>query len=180
MPSKLSFGRLSRIGVALLLWSCTALAQVPGLQAGAKAPTISLRDQNGKLQDLGTLSGPNGLLLLFFRSADWCPFCKGQLVDLEGAQQAFAAKGIGVAAISYDSPEILANFAKRNAACVAERHATLGRSAHAPLWTKKPLLKGAPRKRCYGNRHSIRNHKPDRYRMQAVERCVSGNTVVHH
>jgi peroxiredoxin len=113
MPSKFSLGRLSRVGVVLLLWSCTALAQVPGLKAGAKAPTISLRDQNGKLQDHGTLSGPNGLLLLFFRSADWCPFCKGQLVDLEGAQQAFAAKGIGVAAISYDSPEILANFAKR-------------------------------------------------------------------
>lgn len=84
-----------------------------GLQPGAKSPAFSLFDQAGKKEDLDTLSGPNGLLLLFFRSADWCPFCKGQLVDLEAAQKVFAAKGIGVAAISYDSPAILANFAKR-------------------------------------------------------------------
>lgn len=92
----------------------TSICQEPGgLQPGAKSPAFSLFDQAGKKEDLDTLSGPNGLLLLFFRSADWCPFCKGQLVDLEASQKAFAAKGIGVAAISYDSPAILANFAKR-------------------------------------------------------------------
>lgn len=84
-----------------------------GLQAGAKTPAIDLKDQQGRQQSLSTLSGPNGLLLLFFRSADWCPFCKGQLVDLESAQKAFAAKGIHVAAVSYDSTAILADFAKR-------------------------------------------------------------------
>jgi peroxiredoxin len=86
---------------------------IGGLQPGAKAPGFSLQDQDGKQQSLSTLAGPNGLLLLFFRSADWCPFCKGQLVDLEGTQKAFAAKGIAVAAVSYDSPAILASFAKR-------------------------------------------------------------------
>jgi peroxiredoxin len=84
-----------------------------GLNPGAKAPAIHLKDERGRQQSLATLSGPNGLLLLFFRSADWCPFCKGQLVDLEGSQQAFAAKGINVAAVSYDSVAILADFAKR-------------------------------------------------------------------
>ena len=59
------------------------------------------------------MSGPNGLLLLFFRSADWCPFCKGQLVDLEGAQKAFASRGINVAGVSYDSQAILSDFARR-------------------------------------------------------------------
>jgi peroxiredoxin len=90
-----------------------AAETIKGLQPGAAAPGFSLPDQAGKPQNLSTLSGPNGLLLLFFRSADWCPFCKGQLVDLEGMQKAFAAKGIAVAAVSYDSPAILANFAKR-------------------------------------------------------------------
>jgi peroxiredoxin len=87
--------------------------QIGGIQPGATAPAISLQDQKGRTQTLSTLAGPNGLLLLFFRSADWCPFCKGQLVDLEGAQKAFAAKGINVAAVSYDSQPILADFARR-------------------------------------------------------------------
>jgi peroxiredoxin len=86
---------------------------VKGLQPGAKAPDFTLQDQDRKQQSLSTLAGPNGLLLLFFRSADWCPFCKGQLVDLETMQKSFAAKGINVAAVSYDSPAILENFAKR-------------------------------------------------------------------
>jgi peroxiredoxin len=84
-----------------------------GLQPGVKAPQIALADQTGKPQSLSTLTGSHGLLVLFFRSADWCPFCKGQLVDLERAQKLFAAKGINVAAVSYDSPDVLAEFSKR-------------------------------------------------------------------
>jgi peroxiredoxin len=99
-----------------LLLPMTVLAQQPGgLMPGAKAPAFTLQDQADKPQTLQSLSGKNGLLLLFFRSADWCPFCKGQLVDLEGAQKAFAAKGINVAAVSYDSPAILADFSHRRA-----------------------------------------------------------------
>jgi peroxiredoxin len=97
-----------------LLLPMTSLAQQPGgLMPGAKAPEFRLHDQTNRPQTLQSLSGNNGLLLLFFRSADWCPFCKGQLVDLEGAQKAFAARGINVAAVSYDSPAVLADFGKR-------------------------------------------------------------------
>lgn len=86
---------------------------VIGLQPGVKAPGIALVDQAGKSQSFDTLTGPNGLLLLFFRSADWCPFCKGQLVDLERAQKLFATKGINVAGVSYDSSQVLAEFSQR-------------------------------------------------------------------
>jgi len=113
MQLKLPSLRQSLLGVALLMPLAVLSQQPGGLQPGAKAPAFDLRDQSGKKQTLDTLAGPNGLLLLFFRSADWCPFCKGQLVDLEGTQKAFAAKGIHVAAVSYDSPAILASFAKR-------------------------------------------------------------------
>jgi peroxiredoxin len=88
---------------------------LPGLEPGAHAPAFTLKDSAGKTQNLSSLSGPNGLLLLFFRSADWCPFCKGQLVDLESQHSAFEAKGIHVAAVSYDSAAILADFAHRRA-----------------------------------------------------------------
>ena len=114
MPLNLSRRYLPFACFAILMHVPTAFSQRPGgLEPGAKAPAFTLRDQTGRQRDLHTLSGPNGLLLLFFRSADWCPFCKGQLVDLQSAQKAFAAKGIGVAAVSYDSQAILANFAKR-------------------------------------------------------------------
>lgn len=42
-----------------------------GLAVGQKAPAFSLRDQAGHVQSLDSLKGPNGTLLLFFRSADW-------------------------------------------------------------------------------------------------------------
>jgi hypothetical protein len=42
-----------------------------GLEVGQKAPAFSARDQFGKEQTLGTLKGPKGTVLLFFRSADW-------------------------------------------------------------------------------------------------------------
>jgi peroxiredoxin len=109
------FVKLSNHYWLLLLVSfyCASADTVKGLQPGVQAPSFSLQDQDGKQQNLSTLTGSKGLLLLFFRSADWCPFCKGQLVDLEGMQKAFAAKGIAVAAVSYDSPAILSSFATR-------------------------------------------------------------------
>jgi hypothetical protein len=42
-----------------------------GLAAGAAAPAFKLKDQNGRERDRGSLSGPNGLALVFFRSADY-------------------------------------------------------------------------------------------------------------
>jgi peroxiredoxin len=38
---------------------------------GRKAPAFTARDQFGQEQSLDTLKGPNGTVLLFFRSADW-------------------------------------------------------------------------------------------------------------
>ena len=42
-----------------------------GIAVGTAAPTFRARDQSGRWQDLSTLSGPDGLVLLFVRSADW-------------------------------------------------------------------------------------------------------------
>jgi hypothetical protein len=42
-----------------------------GLAVGRKAPVFTARDQFGQAQSLDTLKGPNGTVLLFFRSADW-------------------------------------------------------------------------------------------------------------
>ncbi|MGH9762506.1 MAG: hypothetical protein ACREDR_31655 [Blastocatellia bacterium] len=42
-----------------------------GPPEGSVAPSFSARDQFGNEQTLKTIEGKNGLVLLFFRSADW-------------------------------------------------------------------------------------------------------------
>jgi peroxiredoxin len=84
-----------------------------GLRTGEKAPDFSARDQFGNAQTLETLRGSKGTVLLFYRSADWCPYCKGQLIQLEAARKRFEEQGIKLAGVSYDSVEILRFFSDR-------------------------------------------------------------------
>ena len=42
-----------------------------GPQIGERVPEFSLPDQNGRIQTLESIMGPNGAMLLFHRSADW-------------------------------------------------------------------------------------------------------------
>jgi len=42
-----------------------------GPAVGSKIPAFEAIDQHGRLQTFETLRGPKGLVLLFFRSADW-------------------------------------------------------------------------------------------------------------
>ena len=54
------------LGAALL---AAAISTGPGV--GAKIPNFSLPDQTGQSRDYASLKGPKGLVLVFFRSADW-------------------------------------------------------------------------------------------------------------
>jgi hypothetical protein len=42
-----------------------------GPDPGQYIPDFTLPDQHGDLRSRSNLSGPNGLLLVFYRSADW-------------------------------------------------------------------------------------------------------------
>jgi len=42
-----------------------------GPQVGSRVPDFNLRDQDGQWQTLASLRGPKGLMLVFYRSADW-------------------------------------------------------------------------------------------------------------
>ena len=42
-----------------------------GPQIGEQVPDFELSDQFGELQDLESIMGPNGAMILFHRSADW-------------------------------------------------------------------------------------------------------------
>jgi cytochrome oxidase Cu insertion factor (SCO1/SenC/PrrC family) len=45
--------------------------QARGPQEGEVLPAFALKDQDGRERDFASLQGPNGLVLVFFRSADW-------------------------------------------------------------------------------------------------------------
>jgi len=84
-----------------------------GPQVGSRVPDFTLLDQNGQSRTLASLMGPRGLMLVFYRSADWCPYCKTQLAELQTRTADLAKNGIGLAAVSYDAVPILADFSKR-------------------------------------------------------------------
>ena len=84
-----------------------------GPQVGERIADFRLPDQNGTVRTRDALMGPNGLMLVFSRSADWCPYCKTQLVELQSRLPELKKKGIGLAAMTYDSPAILADFSRR-------------------------------------------------------------------
>mgnify|MGYP001335413979 CR=1 FL=1 len=84
-----------------------------GPQVGSRIPDFTLRDQQGQSRTFASLMGPKGLMLVFSRSADWCPYCKTQLAELQTRSAGLKREGIGLAVITYDPIPILADFARR-------------------------------------------------------------------
>ena len=85
-----------------------------GPAINAKAPDIGTPpDQTGTPRALASLMGEKGMVLFFFRSADWCPFCQAQMIDLNTAVAGIERRGYKMAGISYDSPAILKTFIER-------------------------------------------------------------------
>jgi len=96
-------GRRTRIDVSKL-----------GPQVGQPVPDFSLSDQNGKVWTRRSLMGSRGLMLVFYRSADWCPYCKTQLLELQSQRATLEKQGLGLAAISYDSRDVLTAFSRQH------------------------------------------------------------------
>ncbi len=108
---------LKLIAAILLAWGLSApLARANpdfelGPATGAAAPSIGApQDETGRPRALDTLMGPNGLVLVFFRSAAWCPYCQAQLIDLNSGVAEMARRGYRIAAISYEPPAVDAQF----------------------------------------------------------------------
>lgn len=99
--------------VALAAFSAgVATAAEPGPAVGAKFPhELAAPDQSGKPQTLQSVMGEKGVAILFVRSADWCPFCKGQLVDANRHFARFQELGLNVVSVSVDKVPLIAAFA---------------------------------------------------------------------
>jgi peroxiredoxin len=86
-----------------------------GVKVGAKAPAISGVTQDGAPATFESLKGDKGLVIAFVRSADWCPFCKAQLEDLNLVAADLKKKGYPVVSVSYDPAATLKSFATKKA-----------------------------------------------------------------
>ena len=119
----LSTFRRAAMAMALLLAPAAAVALAPAAQAetaaefgvrvGQPAPPVSGQTQAGAPASFETLKGEKGLVLAFVRSADWCPFCKKQLKELDAIAAQLAAEGYPLTALSYDPVDKLKAFADR-------------------------------------------------------------------
>jgi peroxiredoxin len=91
-----------------------ATAEDLGPPIGLIAPDIGKRlDQAGTPRTLADVMGSKGLVLMFFRSTDWCPYCQAQLIDINSGAAEIEKRGYRIAALSYDSPETLKTFADK-------------------------------------------------------------------
>ncbi len=92
----------------------TATQAEAGPAIGTAAPIdMALVNAGGESRKIADIAGENGTVLVFFRSADWCGFCKAQLKELQGIADDVAAQGYTLSAISYDTPEIQKEFAQQ-------------------------------------------------------------------
>lgn len=102
--------------LALLLGSIAAQAEAsswtpPGPAVGSTfTDPLALQDQSGKARTLKGLMGKNGTAVFFVRSADWCPFCKAQLAEVNKRLAEFTALGLSVVSVSHDTVDMLAPF----------------------------------------------------------------------
>ncbi|MCX6954694.1 MAG: peroxiredoxin family protein [Verrucomicrobia bacterium] len=87
----------------LLLAAALHAADLPGLKVGEKAADFTLKRSGGDDVVLADLLAKGPVALVFVRSADWCPFCRRQLQDLQKDLKAIEATGVRLIAVSYDS-----------------------------------------------------------------------------
>ncbi|MCW8875508.1 MAG: peroxiredoxin family protein [Kangiellaceae bacterium] len=101
---------LSTVLASTLLKAESLESMQTGIEIGTSVPEISAIGIDKNSVNLNGLYGEKGLVLVFFRSADWCPFCKKHLIEINQWAEKIKQQGYHVAAISYDSPEVLKQF----------------------------------------------------------------------
>jgi peroxiredoxin len=100
------------IAAAAILTAVAAATPIDvGPAVGATVPPISAVTSQSEPATIASISAEKGVVLVFVRSAAWCPFCQKQLIELKDAQAPLATRGYALAAISYDDVSVLQDFA---------------------------------------------------------------------
>lgn len=78
----------------------------PGPALGSRFPGLRARYQGREIALIEEFAGVNGTVVVASRSLDWCPYCMRQMIQLQANSAGFTAAGIGLVAITYDSPQL--------------------------------------------------------------------------
>ena len=94
-----------------------AVAADPSLgpAPGASLPLLQASLNGQPVTHLNDHARANGTVLIVLRSIDWCIFCQRQMRQLQDYQHHFHAAGIGLVAITYDTPEAQQPFIDKQA-----------------------------------------------------------------
>lgn len=109
----------SAISAALLFGAAVTAQMATSENIGPAVGTVldmdfAATDQTGAPQNFDSFVGENGVVMVFYRSAKWCPYCQMQLIDLNtNAVKDIKARGYGLAAISYDKTRDLERFHRK-------------------------------------------------------------------
>lgn len=105
---------ITTLALLFLMAPYSVNAQTTPLGGGDTIPEdITATDQENNQVDLNNLFGENGLVIVFYRSAKWCPYCQAQLINLKAFQDDIEDKGYKIVGISYDSVEDLKDFSDK-------------------------------------------------------------------
>ncbi|MBX2833865.1 MAG: peroxiredoxin family protein [Micavibrio sp.] len=90
-------------------------ASISAADIGKTIPhTLEIPNHNDEKQSFENLKGEKGLVLVFVRSVDWCPYCQKQLIELNPHMKDINDQGYNLAALSYDTIEKQNSFAEKN------------------------------------------------------------------
>ena len=83
------------------------------LNVGAKMPSFSLKDSNGKTVNSDDLLKQGNLVVVFYRGS-WCPFCNLYLRNLQKNLAQIKAAGGNLVAVSVENPDNSLSVSKKN------------------------------------------------------------------
>lgn len=122
-----------------------------GPAIGLRMPAnLALRTGNGDPVSLSDITGERGVVILFTRSADWCPRCRSDLDSIGAIENEIAARGYRLAAATIDAPGALAVFAERDGIgypLLSDEDSTLidALSLRDPMFGRSSFVSSAPR-----------------------------------
>lgn len=82
----------------------------PGPVVGSMFPGVRATYQGRPLKLINEFYGANGTVFVATRSAQWCPYCMKQMIQLQEHKAEFDAAGIGIVAMTYDDPALQQAF----------------------------------------------------------------------
>jgi len=100
--------------LSVFVLSLPAAAAETGIKVGEKIPGhLEAMTQSSEMVNFDDLAGEKGATLVFYRSADWCPYCQQQLIELNKRADEFGQAGYPLVGISYDGVQELDQFAAK-------------------------------------------------------------------